>query len=334
MSSPFWKYFRDSLRWPQIWRPGPLSAVVKGLALHMDDVREDIIWLRRQWNPATADAEMIARYGESRGIIRWRFDTDESYRRRVINAFAWHKLGGKVRGLERIFAENLYLAEVLPSSDPALWAHFRLSLDVTETGFDDQSGPLAFWLANEYKPARSVLEGVITKSRTPLEECVGVALRSRTVGKSRLWFAPPEPPSLTAGTAVGMRGRIVTETRLHFVPPLPPRMTAHAGAAVRGRTVADIPLHFVPPVPPAQSIAPVVGLRTRTTTNARLSFVPPPAPKAGLRTSACVSSITGVRLSVHFPLSSSSPGRRTLCVALTGITSTRVASRSTGAAHV
>ena len=218
MGGPFWKYFHDRLRWPQLFRPGPLSAVVRGLALHMDDVREDILWLRRQWTPATADAEMIARYGESRGIVRWRFDTDESYRRRVINAFAWHKLGGKVRGLERILAENLYRAEVLPSSDPALWAHFRIALDVTETGFDEHSGPLAFWLANEYKPARSVLEGVLTKSSTPLEERVAVGLRSRTLGKNRLWFAPPKAPAMRARAALAVNILIGTRPRLYFFP--------------------------------------------------------------------------------------------------------------------
>lgn len=95
MASPFWQYFHDKLNWPAIFRPGPVSALVKGLALYMDDVREDILWLRHQWNPATADDELIAAYGASRGILRTRYDTDESYRLRVVNAFAWHKLGGK-----------------------------------------------------------------------------------------------------------------------------------------------------------------------------------------------------------------------------------------------
>ena len=97
MASPFWQYFHDKLNWPAIFRPGPVSALVKGLALYMDDVREDILWLRHQWNPATADDELIAAYGASRGILRTRYDTDESYRLRVVNAFAWHKLGGKVQ---------------------------------------------------------------------------------------------------------------------------------------------------------------------------------------------------------------------------------------------
>ena len=60
MASPFWQYFHDRLNWPAIFRPGPVSALVKGLALYMDDVREDILWLRRQWNPSTADDDMIA----------------------------------------------------------------------------------------------------------------------------------------------------------------------------------------------------------------------------------------------------------------------------------
>ena len=227
MASPFWQDFHDRLNWPAIFRPGPVSALAKGLALYMDDVREDILWLRRQWSPATADDDMIARYGESRGMVRWRFDTDESYRRRVINAFAWHKLGGKLRGLERIFAENLYLAQVLPSSDPALWAHFRLSLNVTDTGFDEHSGPLAFWLANEYKPGRSVLEGIVTKSAQPLEERVGVGLRGRTLTSTHLRFVPPEPPQARMRTALALHSRYGTSVGLRFVPP---------SVAQRGRT--------------------------------------------------------------------------------------------------
>lgn len=118
MKSRFWQYFHDKLNWPAIFSPGPLSALAKGLALHMDSVREDILWLRDQWSPVTADPELVARYGASRGILRTRFDTDESYRLRVINAFAWHKLGGKVRGLVQILAENGFSgAVILPVND-------------------------------------------------------------------------------------------------------------------------------------------------------------------------------------------------------------------------
>ncbi len=101
MSNRFWRYFHESLNWPHIFRPGPVSVLVRELTLCMDDVREDILWLRRQWTPITSEEDLITGYGESRGVPRMRLDTDDLYRKRVINAYIWHKLGGKVGGMER-----------------------------------------------------------------------------------------------------------------------------------------------------------------------------------------------------------------------------------------
>lgn len=178
--SRFWQYFHESLNWPQIFRPGPVSALVRGLALYMDDVREDILWLRRQWNPATAEDERIAAYGASRGILRTRYDTDESYRRRVVNAYAWHKLGGKVRGLARILEENGFTgAIILPVNDVRrhdaafahngantyndglCWAQFDVKLvEIPEQGLNADILAWFRWLVNEYKPARSILRAM------------------------------------------------------------------------------------------------------------------------------------------------------------------------------
>lgn len=221
--SPFWRYFHDKLHWPAIFRPGPVSALVRGLALYMDDAREDILWLRRQWLPATADDAMIAAYGASRGIPRQSFDTDESYRRRVINAFAWHKLGGKVRGLERIFAENHLAATILPASNPDWWAHFRVRLDVTDTVFDLDAAALVFWLANEYKPARSRLEYLETRSTQTLTHRAGLALRGFTTSRSRLWFPVPAMPELPIARAAGSRAVTSTRLGIHFPTPSVPK---------------------------------------------------------------------------------------------------------------
>lgn len=184
MASPFWQYFHDKLNWPAIFRPGPVSALAKGLALYMDDVREDILWLRRQWNPATADDERIAAYGASRGILRTRYDTDESYRLRVVNAFAWHKLGGKVQGLVRILAENGFAGAVIVPvndvrrhdaafshngaatyNDGLCWAQFDVKLvEIPEQGLNADILAWFRWLVNEYKPARSILRAMSWKT--------------------------------------------------------------------------------------------------------------------------------------------------------------------------
>lgn len=163
MASPFWQYFHDKLNWPAIFRPGPVSALVKGLALYMDDVREDILWLRRQWTPATADDEMIGRYGASRGVPRTRYDTDEKYRVRVVRAYAWHKLGGLLHGLPQILAEYGYPGGVIRdcrNADPALWAHFEVHLLTPSHEWGQADIDAVYALANTYKPARSVLKHV------------------------------------------------------------------------------------------------------------------------------------------------------------------------------
>lgn len=238
----FWSYLRDALRWPQIAEPGQLACLLHGMAAYNDKLLQDIAWLRRQFIPPLAEDDFLVWFGESRGITRWQADTDETWRRRVLSAFAWHRLGGKVRGMERIFAENEFLAQVLPANDPALWAHFRLELDVTSGGFDSQAARLVFLLANEYKPARSKLEGVTTRSRTPLEEQVGVGLRSRTVSRSFLYFAPPEPPVGFKRIALALGGISSARLSLYF-PPCRPALARRNPVGITGLTSTRVVLN-------------------------------------------------------------------------------------------
>ena len=177
--SRFWRYFHDKLAWGQIFSPGPLSALVKGLAASLDQARLDMILLREQFSPETADTSLIEGFGASRGIIRTRLDTDETYRKRVENAFVWHKLGGKVTGLQQILAENGFLnALILPVNDVRrhdgtlahnglfgygaglCWAQFNVRLDIPESGLNAEVMTWLRWLVNEYKPARSKLRAL------------------------------------------------------------------------------------------------------------------------------------------------------------------------------
>ena len=238
--SVFWKYFHDTLRWRVIFHPGPLAALVRGLALVMDDARQDILWLRRQYVPPRCDAEFMARFGASRGIVRWRFDSDDSYGRRVVNAFAWHKLGGKVRGLERILAENAFQARVLPSPDPELWAHFRLDFTIGDSGFDQDAAALAFWLANEYKAARSVLEGLWTRVSENLPLSVGVGLRSRTLGKLQLHFFPASAPALPRRIGLCVGGILSSRPRLWSVPRPSPRLSRRVALGIAAITATRV----------------------------------------------------------------------------------------------
>lgn len=242
--SPFWRYFQERLAWLPIFRPGPLSALAKGLALHFDSCRKDIIWLRDQWIVTRAEAEMVARYGESRGMPRFRFDTDESYRNRVHNAFVWHKLGGKVAGLERIYAENGFEATVSSSPDPELWAHFRVRINIATLVFGLEALEMSFWLANEFKPARSVLEGIWTFGEMPVNRFFAAAMRSLTKATPHLWFASRNPPHLSRSIGLAPVALTVSRQRFWFVPSPYAGMARRIAACASGRTATTLRLFF------------------------------------------------------------------------------------------
>ena len=167
--SPFWRYFRDTLRLGLIDKPGPLQALGKGLAFSLDTVRDDAVFLRAQWFPQLCEPELVPAFGESRGLARHHTETPEQFRRRVINAYAWHMLGGKQEGLPQILEFYGYtVAEIenLRTYQPSRWAEFQVGLHTpaTPTG---QNAILAdlqtlVWLINAYKPARSVLARLYT----------------------------------------------------------------------------------------------------------------------------------------------------------------------------
>ena len=221
MKSPFWKYFHDRLNWLLIFNPGPVSAIIKGLAYRFDNVREDIIWLRRQWTPITCEDERIVPFGESRGIPRTRIDTDATYKNRVINAYIWHKLGGKIRGVERIYRENDFITKILNASNLELWARFRVWIDVNNTVFGPDAAELAWFLANEYKPARSKIEYFITAIDITLEEYVGVGVTGKTSSKNILYFEPPEMPNLASFCGLAVRAFTSSRCVLFFSDFIP-----------------------------------------------------------------------------------------------------------------
>jgi hypothetical protein len=158
--SLFWNYFSKVLNWPLL-RSRHLQLIVKGLALYLDSIRQDILYVRDQFFPEFCEPERLNDFAVSRGIKRFRFDTDEQFRLRVVNAYRWQKLGGKEQGLARILAEYGYPgAKVSYFDDKARWAEFGL-----EFGFGaNVLGILP--IINEFKPARSILGAVATPAET------------------------------------------------------------------------------------------------------------------------------------------------------------------------
>ena len=161
----FWKYFRETLRWPLIWKEGPISVLVKGGAAVLDGVRDTIIWLRDQFSPATCDTAYVASHAEARGIVRHTLETDDDeFRGRVVAAYTWWMNGGRQGGLPELLAYFGYTTDEivnLRSSDPDRWAEFTIALEKADgSGFAETDYALVEWLVNDQKPARSVCAGI------------------------------------------------------------------------------------------------------------------------------------------------------------------------------
>ena len=169
MASPFWSYFADKLHWPQAFAPGPLQAVVRGLAHHFDVAREDMPYLRQQFFPGLCEGALVPEHGLSRSLVRHPRETPERFRQRVVNAYSWHMLGGKAEGLPeilRFYGFDAIRIDSLRQWVPTRWAEFQIGLrsPVTQA---EQAALLAdldtlIWLVNEYKPARSRLGRIYT----------------------------------------------------------------------------------------------------------------------------------------------------------------------------
>lgn len=160
--SEFWKYFRDVLRWPLLHSPGPLQALVKGLAGTLDTTHSDIVYLRQQFFPGQCAPELVTDHGQSRGVTRHTKESPEQFRQRVVKAYPWHLLGGKTLGLPEILKFYGYPTlniENMRDCNPSRWAEFQIGFKTPLTQAEQQamldSLTGLLWLVNEYKPARS-----------------------------------------------------------------------------------------------------------------------------------------------------------------------------------
>ncbi len=182
----FWKYFRETLKFPLISKDGPLAQLAQGGAEVLDDVREVIIWLRDQFNPETCDADMLDGFAASRGITRHGMESVDVFRDRVAAAYAWHLLGGSVGGLETILAHYGFPdADIvnLRDEDESRWAEFRVEFNDPGLSYGDDGLELLGWVINDQKPARSMLSEV--RINQPVELPVffggGVICRTKAV---------------------------------------------------------------------------------------------------------------------------------------------------------
>lgn len=92
--SLFFNYFKDKLRFFLLWKENAWWPVIRGIAHSLDQVRDDIKWVRDQYSPATCDDEFIELFGESRGIIRFPFEEKAQFSQRVNEAYDYWKSAG------------------------------------------------------------------------------------------------------------------------------------------------------------------------------------------------------------------------------------------------
>lgn len=118
----FWDYFRKTLRFPLIWRPGPLAQLAKGGGEGLDQTRSDITWLRDQFTPETCDTDHMAAFARSRGLRRWPSERDDFWKRRVVLAYEFYRRGGTKPGMEQLFELAGMEAEIIePAMVRAAW---------------------------------------------------------------------------------------------------------------------------------------------------------------------------------------------------------------------
>jgi hypothetical protein len=205
--SPFWRYFRDTLAFGLIARPGALAVLVHALARTLDTVRKDVLWARAQFVPPTAEEDYIPLHGDSRGAPRTRFDSAARYRLRVERAAAWHKKGGKNIGLPEILMEYGYSSGTIYNcrdDDPALWAHFEIRLLNPPADWSAFDVDTVFALANQYKPGRSVIRKIQFAKQHPAGWFAGAVAQTAVIMDHHVKYKealPPDPAPLYAGAA-------------------------------------------------------------------------------------------------------------------------------------
>lgn len=97
----FYTYIRDELLFPWLLRGGArIAALIRLIASFLDAAAADAVYIMRQFHTATCDASYLEIIGKSRRMPRHEGETDAAYRTRLLNAFAYHRLGGKRAGYE------------------------------------------------------------------------------------------------------------------------------------------------------------------------------------------------------------------------------------------
>lgn len=204
----FWDYFKKELRFPAIFRPGPLAMLADGAAGLLDTVREIIIQLRDQFFPLLCETEQLKRFAAARGIVRAPLEAEDYWLSRVKFAYLFWAMGGRASSLAEALCKSFDFTSVdiinLGASDALIdettaaplfdetsgepleyvdegrWAEFVVIVYM-KTDAPQYIQEQVIWAINDVKPARSKLAAIMYIA--PLwDETTGAPLYDETSG--------------------------------------------------------------------------------------------------------------------------------------------------------
>jgi len=131
--------------------------------VNIENFRQHAFTVRRQRFPQFANSNALYLLGKERGFSKFKSETEEEFRNRVINAIPWYEKAGTVKGIKEILSlygfENVKITPVL-QTDPSRWAEFRVEADV-RNGISEEKFSLISELLPKIKPTHEVLEKLI-----------------------------------------------------------------------------------------------------------------------------------------------------------------------------
>lgn len=127
--------FSDYL-WALLNRPLKKGAENKKwftvLGGQFDELKQVIFQLRRVWLIKTAPGKSLDLLGESRGLLRYKNESDELYRERLLAAFDTYVFGGTYPAMQKTLSSLGYSnsdIQLLYKTNPERWAEFNIFLD-------------------------------------------------------------------------------------------------------------------------------------------------------------------------------------------------------------
>lgn len=116
---------------PVDYQDAPTQAHLRAAAAPLDELRHKAraVMLARLIRDAPEDALMLI--GRERGIRRYPGEPTETYRTRVLNAWAYWRMAGTLPGVKQALADAGYKATIIEhfrDPDPERWAEFSIAL--------------------------------------------------------------------------------------------------------------------------------------------------------------------------------------------------------------